>query len=814
MKVKRYKVEFDFNLDDRFFEGREEIILGLEKKSNLIKIDCEDLEIRKINVNDKEAKWSLNDGKLKIYHSFKSGVNKIQIIFSGVLKEGLAGIYLSKYLDDRGVSNYLITTQMEPVDARKAFPCFDHPGFKARFDLTIKIPKDLKAIFNTLPFGEKIEKDKKIIRFKTTPLMSTYLFYLGIGKWHFLKKKDKNILFRIATANKDKLRGGKFALDHAIKFLRYLENYFDYPYPLEKLDLIAIPDFAAGAMENWGAVAFRENLLLAFPDITPLSSRERILEVIAHELVHMWFGNLATMKWWDDLWLNESFATYFGYKVVDHFYPHWRLKERYVLDETISALNADGLINSHPIKVKVKKAEESNEIFDEISYEKGGSILRMIENYLGENKFKEALRDFIKKYAYQNANYYNFLSIFSKYGTKQILKICDQFIRQANFPLVRVKRKNKFYLINQEKFTFLPSKNKNRWKIPLILEDNKRFIVNGGKTKIKDDFLLVNKNFSGFYLLGHEEDEIRCLLQKREKLNDLDIISIITSYDFLTRKGEKKFDNLFSLIENFQNEKSELILDEVISILKFYYLLVPTKKLKLLIEKYGFRILDLLGNEPSKNEAPHAMALRSKALIYLGMIKNKEILKYCKEKFRKFLAGSLDINPDIKQAIFNNAIIAESNNFYKLLEYFNKISLIEEQNRCLLALGQTTQSQKAKYLLNLILTDKVRLSQSVFIFSSLSSNKKFAHLLFKWLSSNWSNLEVKGGGAGKSDFLLMRILKICLPYVGTFIDSKELNDFLRKDSVRKFTKTIEVIKEKIKINKRIILNFYGRNNYF
>ncbi len=176
------------------------------------------------------------------------------------------------------------------------------------------IDRDLKAISNTLPIKEENLATKKRVIFKPTPIMSTYLLYIGVGKWSFLQEKYKKIVLRLATLNKESLRGGHFALRNAKKFLNYLENYFDYPYPLEKLDLIAIPDFAAGAMENWGAITFRENLLLAFEKITSLSARERILEVIAHELVHMWFGNLATMKWWDDLWLNESFATYLAYK--------------------------------------------------------------------------------------------------------------------------------------------------------------------------------------------------------------------------------------------------------------------------------------------------------------------------------------------------------------------------------------------------------------------------------------------------------------------------------------------------------------------
>jgi tricorn protease interacting factor F2/3 len=275
MEVKNYQIELDFDLEKKIYEGKEKIFLNLDKE-DLIKIDSVDLKIKELKVNDKEVNFEIAQDKILIKNGFQKGENIIFINFEGELKEVLGGIYLSKY-KDKEEEKYLITTQFEPIEARKAFPCFDDPDKKATFDLTLIFPKELKAISNTLPIKEEILGEKKKVIFETSPKMSTYLLYIGIGDFYFLEDKYKDVLIRVAFTPKEKLEGAKFALENCKKFLSYLEEYFNVPYPLKKLDLIAIPDFAAGAMENWGAITFRENLLLVFEGITPQVSQRKNL---------------------------------------------------------------------------------------------------------------------------------------------------------------------------------------------------------------------------------------------------------------------------------------------------------------------------------------------------------------------------------------------------------------------------------------------------------------------------------------------------------------------------------------------------------
>jgi tricorn protease interacting factor F2/3 len=811
MEIKNYKIELDFDLEKKIYEGKEKIFLNLDKE-NLIKIDSVDLKIKELKVNNKDVNFEVSQDKILIKNGFQKGENIIFINFEGELKEVLGGIYLSKY-KDKEEEKYLITTQFEPIEARKAFPCFDDPDKKATFDLTLIFPKDLKAISNTLPIEEEILGEKKKVIFETSPKMSTYLLYIGIGDFYFLEDKYKDVLIRVAFTPKEKLEGAKFALENCKKFLSYLEEYFNVPYPLKKLDLIAIPDFAAGAMENWGAITFRENLLLVFECITPQSAKERICEVIAHELVHMWFGNLVTMKWWDDLWLNESFATYLAYKAVNHFYPEWRILDKYIVDEVFSALNADALISSHPIKVEVKDPNESTEIFDEISYEKGGSVLRMIENYLGEEKFRDGLRNYIKKFSYQNAqaeDLWNSLEEASQVNVKEIMK---DYLEKTGFPQVEIKKENGNYLLKQKRFLFLEENKSEIWEIPMVIKSKDkeiRIIFDKESTVLSDLELpiILNKNYSSFFVSNYDDEILKNNLENLEKLSEIDQIHLLHDYEFFVRKGEKSLDDFCQILENyFLNLEGKFLLSEAISYLNFYYYFTEgpiNEKIKNLLEKFSLKVLEILSKEPKEEELPYETALRSKAIFYLGLIQNKEILDWSKEKFEEFSKNKQSLHPDIKQAIFNNAVLVDEKYSESLLDYFQETNLIEEQNKCLVALGNLQNLDSLNNIFDFVL-EKARFNQIIFFLSSLASNLKAKKFAFELLKNNWSKLEERGGGPGKSDFVLIRILKTTIPYFGAFVSEEELESFLNQENFQRFEKTRKVVLEKAKINRLVLI---------
>jgi tricorn protease interacting factor F2/3 len=849
MEVKNYQLELDFDLEKKIYEGKEKIFLNLDKE-DLIKIDSVDLKIKELKVNDKDVDFEIAQDKILIKNGFQKGENIIFINFEGELKEVLGGIYLSKY-KDKEEEKYLITTQFEPIEARKAFPCFDDPDKKATFDLTLIFHKDLKAISNTLPIREEILGEKKKVIFETSPKMSTYLLYIGIGDFYFLEDKYKDVLIRVAFTPKEKLEGAKFALENCKKFLSYLEEYFNVPYPLKKLDLIAIPDFAAGAMENWGAITFRENYLLVFEGITPQTAKERVCEVIAHELVHMWFGNLVTMKWWDDLWLNESFATYLAYKAVNHFYPEWRILDKYIVDEVFSALDADALISSHPIKVEIKDPNESAEIFDEISYEKGGSVLRMIENYLGEEKFKDGLRNYIKKFSYQNAqaeDLWNSLEEVSQVNVKEIMK---DYLEKTGFPQVVIRKENGNYLLKQKRFLFLEKtqtyadltqtdaennlgqrgstsspRESAVWKIPMVISSKNREIriIFDKKSTVLSNLespIILNKNYSSFFVSNYDDEILKNNLENLNKRRltqtsrgltpkeEIDYIHLLHDYEFFVRKGEKSLNDFCQILENyFLNLEGKFLLSEVISYLNFYYYFTESpvnEKIKNLLEKFSLKVLEILSKEPKEKELPYETSLRSKAIFSLGLTQNKEILDWSIEKFEEFLKNKQSLHPDIKQAIFNNAVLIDERYSNDLLNYFQETNLIEEQNKCLVALGNLQNLDKLKNIFDFVL-EKVRFNQVIFFFSSLSVNLKAKKFAFELLKNNWSKLEERGGGPGKSDFVLIRILKLTIPYLGAFVSEEELVSFLNQENFQRFEKTRKVVLEKAKVNRLVLIH--------
>src|SRR3989344_6605942 len=380
-----YSITLELSIDMNSYIGEVTIKAQISKPIKEITLHSKDLEIElaticvgtqcllpKVKIEEKSETVRLeNQNPVK-------GDIEIHLKFKGKVQDDLAGIYRSKY-EHNGKTNYLITTQCEAPYARRIFPCFDEPDKKATFDLTVIIDKSLKAVSNMLPKSESIENEKKKIQFKTTPKMSTYLFYLGIGDFEFAETNYENIKIRVVTTP-GKTKNAKFALDHTKKYLKYFQDYSEIKYPLEKLDLIAIPDFAAGAMENWGAITFRELILLIDEKTTSEGIKKRSLETLAHELWHQWSGNLVTMNWWNDLWLNESFATYMAFKALDFYNPEWKIWNYYLSDDLAVGLFKDSLKTTHPIEVEINSPEEIEEIFDEISYQKGGSVLRMLEN--------------------------------------------------------------------------------------------------------------------------------------------------------------------------------------------------------------------------------------------------------------------------------------------------------------------------------------------------------------------------------------------------------------------------------------------------
>ena len=458
-----YRLTFEPDLKKFTFHGMESIYVHCKNSTKIITMHCAELKIISCQVKSGKKiiksipKTVTKTEELQITLSEKiKGDVIIDLEFQGILNDRLLGFYRSQYIQN-GKTKYLATTQFEAADARRAFPCWDEPEAKATFEISIIADNKFTAISNMPIKSKKKINNKTIYNFMKTPIVSTYLIYLGVGEFEYLTGKIGKTQIRVITTKGNKSKG-KFSLDLGKKLLTSYEKYFGIKYPLPKLDLIAVPDFAAGAMENWGAITFRETILLYDPKTSSTKTKQFIAEVISHEIAHMWFGNLVTMKWWNDLWLNESFATFMATKFVDKFYPEWDLWNQFVEDAMNVAMGLDSLKTTHPIDVKVNSPAEIREIFDAISYDKGGCVLRMLEHYVGEPNFQKGLKKYLSDFKYKNAKGQDLWDAIGKASKMPVTSMINTWLKQPGFPLVEINQDGNTLKLQQKRYLLEPKK--------------------------------------------------------------------------------------------------------------------------------------------------------------------------------------------------------------------------------------------------------------------------------------------------------------------------------------------------------------------
>jgi len=522
-----YKLHIEPNLDDFTFKGRVKIYIMFKKETEQFKLHIKNLNIKSI-LFDKTCimydEDTVNE-EFTIYYKNKNIINKglhmLEIKYDGTLGDVMDGFYRSSYKDANNETIYLATTQFESTGARMAFPCFDEPLFKATFDIIITTDKKYTILSNNTEKEIIVDGNKKTVLFNTSPKMSTYLVAFIIGHFDYVETYLDNPHFhnkkRIRVYKTSKTNDSKenlsYGLDMATKGLKWLIDWFKIDYPLDKVDLIGIPDFSSGAMENWGLITFRETQLLVEKDIS-LDEKQSIAQTICHELAHQWFGNLVTMKWWDYLWLNESMATYFGWRIVNDLHPEWNLRAKFVDEEFVAALELDSLDSSHPIEAHITNVNEIQTIFDAISYNKGSCVIRYLIEYLGENNFRNGMRRYINSHLFSNASSSDLWVSFKSFKSlKQtnINEMMDVWIKQKGYPYLKVQTLNGKTVIKQQKFTKLNKLNKSDnivWDIRVNYIDQfnktKKLVFNTKEIELSDVFI-VNPYRIGFMRVQYSD---------------------------------------------------------------------------------------------------------------------------------------------------------------------------------------------------------------------------------------------------------------------------------------------------------------------
>lgn len=790
-----YDLFFKPNFKDFTFQGNETIQINIKSPTSSIILHSSDLKIKKAELKSNNQtltpKIKLNKKEdsliLSLPKKIKGNIS-LYIEFQGILNDNLSGFYRSKYTY-KNKDYYLATTQFEAPYARQAFPCFDEPDKKATFSLALEIPKNLKAISNMPIIKEENQNNNSLIKFDKTPLMSTYLLYFGIGDFEFVESNLDKIKIRVVTTI-GKSQQGLFALDLTKKFLKYFQDYSKVPYPLPKLDLIAIPDFSAGAMENWGAITFREIALLFDEKNTSTRVKKRIAEIIAHELWHQWSGNLVTMDWWNDLWLNESFATYMAYKAVDFYFPDWKMWEDFVSGSTCEALTADMLKTTHPIEVKVNSPNEIEEIFDAISYSKGGSILRMIDSYLTPEVFQKGIQNYLKKYQYKNTIASDLWNELAKVSNAPIKQIMESWIKQPGFPLIKVKQKNNSLILEQERFN---AKTNQFWQIPIIIQTTGKEIRTLLTKKSQEiplpanvKLIKLNKESEGFYRTQYTNEHLNKIKPdiSQNKLSVLDKTEIQNDLFNLTLINKTPINNYLDFLKSYENEKSLAVLQDIYSNLYSTYFIFSQEpywnqiwpKYKDIMKKPFKNSLNKLGWNPKENESQEDALLRALSIGYLSFSEDPTVISKGLELFK----NPESLHPDIKGSIY--ALAAKNNGestFKTLLNHYEKTQSPEDKVKILSAMCKFKDEKILKSSLDFALTDKVRAQDLRTVFANINSNPNLRPLFLNWTKNNWNKLSKYQ----KTHFVFMGLLEAMITSYTGKQKEEEIRSFLKQKKV-------------------------------
>jgi puromycin-sensitive aminopeptidase len=831
VRPQRYDIHLTPDLTAFTFAGREAIDVSVAESTSSILLNAGEMEITSASVTladgsvvaasatiDEDAERAT----ITLERAIPAGDATLNLEFNGTLNDQLRGFYRSQYAGPDGESRYLATTQFEATDARRAFPCWDEPEAKAVFEVTLVVPEDLVAVSN-MPIASETPADggKRAVRFEPTPLMSTYLVAFIVGDLASVEGHSSNGTLVRVFATRGKEAHGQFALDNSLKILDYMNDYFGIDYPLPKMDHLAIPDFAAGAMENWGAITYRETALLFDPENSAAQARQRILEVVAHEMAHMWFGDLVTMEWWDDLWLNESFASWMGDKAVDHLYPEWEMWTQFVSMDTNSALSLDGLRNSHSIEAKVNDPSEIRELFDAISYSKGGSVLRMIEDFLGSETFQRGLHAYLKGHEYGNARTEHLWAALADASGKPVTAIMDSWVKQTGYPVVNVDIKRNgddvTLGLKQERFLYDhllgAQQNWTIWQVPvsvgsadasasLLMEDSSASLTLPG---VGDGWVKVNTGQTGFFRANYAEDEWTRLTTAfgTQALSDVDRLGLQNDAYALMRSGRLPATVFMSIAAAIGNERDAPVWSDFASNLKGLEALLLDAPF---IDDYrSFArglftgIAGSLGWDAKPGEGHLDAVLRSTILGQYGSYGDPATIAEAQRRFAAYVNDRASLAPDLRGLVLALTALNGDRAAYDALWSLEKEAVMaEEKVRILSALTRFEDPTLLEDLLARSLGDEVRSQDTMIVIVQTAGNKIGRDITWQFMKDNWGELDRR---YGKGGFAIMRIVGITGGFT-TMEQHDEVVRFFEEHPTPSAARTIQQSLERIRLNVR------------
>lgn len=744
---------------DRTFSGLVDISGVLAVGNEAIVLHSKDLEIKSVLVNGKTAEFLHGefDALTISQEDLKPGEHLVTITFSGTITDAMHGLYPC-YFEHDGVKKELFATQFESHHAREVFPCVDEPAAKATYDLVLTTTPDITVLGNMPITQQRTENGLLVTQFDQTPIMSSYLLAFVIGELHKKTATTKRgIEVNVWATPAHTPESLDFGLDIATRTIDFFEEYFDTEYPLPKSDHVALPDFSSGAMENWGLITYRESCLLADPKNTPESSKRFIATVIAHELSHQWFGNLVTMKWWNDLWLNESFANMMEYIAVDALEPSWRIWEDFATNEVTIALRRDSLDGVQSVKMDVNHPDEISTLFDgAIVYAKGGRLLKMVRQIIGEDAFRTGLKNYFAKFAYQNTEGDDLWRELENASQKPIIDLMNAWISQPGLPLVTVEKDDKNVTLWQQRFFIGDhSDDASTWPIPLF--SNQKFFDDiftdeTKKFKISGDIIL-NNNLGAHFVTKYDDKSQKALLHRITdgSLSTLDKICLLQDSPLLARAGLASSASLLPLAMSFTYETNEKVFGmaamSLSELRKFVESEPEAKKhLKTASSSLGQWAFDSLGWDEKPGESDDDRERRSTALGLMSYGEDGGVI----QKARKLFAlGTDKISPEIRSIVLSTVVRhAETpETIEQLLDLYKSTASNDLKLDITLGLTSTkTPETVEKILKNIKNPEIIRPQDTSRWFAYLIRNADARPQAWQWLQKNWPWIKKTFGG--------------------------------------------------------------------
>ena len=758
------------------------VIISGDSTSESISLHSKGLTIQSATIDNQPADVSFGEfDELRLSQpNLKNGNHTICIDFSGTITDAMHGLYPCYFTHD-GVKKQLFATQFESHHAREVFPCVDEPAAKAEYDLTLITRPGITVLGNMPVKSEEENNNSLTTAFEKTPRMSSYLLAFVIGELHKKSARTKSgvevNVWATPAQNENTL---DFALDIATRSIDFYDEYFGVKYPLPKSDHVALPDFSSGAMENWGLITYRESCLLADPELTPESSRRFIATVIAHELSHQWFGNLVTMQWWNDLWLNESFANMMEYVAIDALQPDWHMWEDFATNEVTAALRRDSLDGVQSVQADVNHPDEISTLFDPaIVYAKGGRLLVMVRKLIGEEAFRAGLKSYFEKFAYKNTVGNDLWQELESASGQPIVNLMNAWISQPGLPVVSVSSGHDATVLSQKRFFIGEHQPSGAlWPIPLFANQplDVKILDQKETTVSIEKPLQLNCGLSAHFVTKYDESTREYLLKNITELPTLDKICILQDATILARAGFENSASLLPLALSLKTETNEKVFGMAAGALTELRKFVDDNDaardlLKRISGKFARATFEELGWDEKDGESDDDRERRTTALSLMMYSEDKEVLDKAKTRFDSNKLK--DLPTEIRALIISTNVrhFETSEMIENLFAAYKNTPSNDLQNDIAIGLTSTKNPETAeKILANIKDSNVIRPQDASRWFVYLIRTRENRQIAWNWLKENWAWVEdTFGEDKSYDDFIRYAATALLTP--------NELDDF-------------------------------------